>query len=184
MLPKGVCFKGEVSNVLVPSNCNLFTHGALRSSWELVEPCPCVLDPEPELFCACLTRAFPNPEALGSRMVPDWIGKTSRSKSENRQQTQPTYGVDARIRTLATLVGGECSLITAPSLAPQQFHLSLFSTSELFSTAHEQRTRRAHRAEAPMIGTLFPWLGRGSATFPHQQLNRQQLICLNSLYWK
>ena len=64
MLPKGVCFKGEASNVLVPSNCNLFTHGALRSSWELVEPCPCVLDPEPEFFCACLTRAFPNPEAL------------------------------------------------------------------------------------------------------------------------
>ena len=46
------------------------------------------------------------------------------------------------------------------TLAPQQFHLSLFSTSELFSTAHDQRTRRAHRAEAPMIGTLFPWLGR------------------------
>ena len=113
MLPKGVCFKGEASNVLVPSNCNLFTHGALRSSWELVEPCPCVLDPEPELFCACLTRAFPNPEALGSRMVPDWIGKTSRSKSENQQQTQPTYGVDARIRTRAILVGGECSLTTA-----------------------------------------------------------------------
>ena len=70
------------------------------------------------------------------------------------------------------------------TLAPQQFHISLFSTSELFSTAHDQRTRRAHRAEAPMIGTLFPWLGRGSATFPHQQLNKQQLICLNSLYWK
>ena len=46
------------------------------------------------------------------------------------------------------------------TLAPQQFHLSLFSTSELFSTAHDQRTRRAHRAEAPMTGTLFPWLGR------------------------
>ena len=35
--------------------------------------------------------------------------KTSRSKGENQQQTQPTYGVDARIRTWATLVGGECS---------------------------------------------------------------------------
>ena len=35
--------------------------------------------------------------------------KTSRSKGENQQQTQPTYGVDARIRTRATLVGGECS---------------------------------------------------------------------------
>ena len=35
--------------------------------------------------------------------------KTSRSKGENQQQTQPRHGVDARIWTLATLVGGECS---------------------------------------------------------------------------
>ena len=34
--------------------------------------------------------------------------KTSRSKGENQQQTQPTYGVDAEIWTRATLVGGEC----------------------------------------------------------------------------
>ena len=34
-------------------------------------------------------------------------GKTSQSKGENQQQTQPTYGVDARIRTRATLMGGE-----------------------------------------------------------------------------
>ena len=39
--------------------------------------------------------------------------KTSRSKGENQQQTQPTYGVDARIRTWATLVGGECSHLYA-----------------------------------------------------------------------
>ena len=31
----------------------------------------------------------------------------ARCKGENRQQTQPTYGVDARIRTRATLMGGE-----------------------------------------------------------------------------
>ena len=43
--------------------------------------------------------------------------KTSRSKGENQQQTQPTYGVDARIRTWATLVGGECSHHCA-TLAP------------------------------------------------------------------
>ena len=35
--------------------------------------------------------------------------KTSRSKGENQQQTQLTYGVDAEIWTQATLVGGECS---------------------------------------------------------------------------
>ena len=31
----------------------------------------------------------------------------ARCKGENRQQTQPTYGVDARIRTRATMMGGE-----------------------------------------------------------------------------
>ena len=35
--------------------------------------------------------------------------KTSRSKGENQQQTQPTNGVDVGIWTRATLVGGECS---------------------------------------------------------------------------
>ena len=35
--------------------------------------------------------------------VENW---TSRSKGENQQQTQPTYGVDVGIRTLATLVRG------------------------------------------------------------------------------
>ena len=35
--------------------------------------------------------------------------KTSQSKGENQQQTQPTYGVEARIQTRATLVGGERS---------------------------------------------------------------------------
>ena len=33
--------------------------------------------------------------------------KTSWCKGENQHQTQPTYGVDARIRTRATLMGGE-----------------------------------------------------------------------------
>ena len=44
--------------------------------------------------------------------------KTSRGKGENQQQTQPTYGVDARIWTQATLVGGERSHHCA-TLAPQ-----------------------------------------------------------------
>ena len=35
--------------------------------------------------------------------------KTSRSKGENQQQTQPTYGVVAGIWTRTTVVGGECS---------------------------------------------------------------------------
>ena len=39
--------------------------------------------------------------------------KTSRSKDENQQQTQPTSDEESRNRTWATLVEGECS---APSL--------------------------------------------------------------------
>ena len=35
--------------------------------------------------------------------------KTCQSKGENQQQTQPIDGVDARVQTRATLVGGECS---------------------------------------------------------------------------
>ena len=46
--------------------------------------------------------------------------KTSRSKGENQQQTQPTYGVDARIWTRATLGGGErshhCAIHCSPCL--------------------------------------------------------------------
>jgi len=37
--------------------------------------------------------------------------KTSWSKGENQQQTQPTYCVDAWVQTRATLAGGECSHI-------------------------------------------------------------------------
>ena len=83
----------------------------------------------------CNSNLF-NPGHLGC--VPDRIGiskswflrreenrstrrKTSRSKGENQQQTQPTYGVDAGIWTQATLVGGECShhyATLAPPVSP------------------------------------------------------------------
>ena len=35
--------------------------------------------------------------------------KTSQSREENQQQTQPTYDAETGNRTRATLVGGECS---------------------------------------------------------------------------
>ena len=44
--------------------------------------------------------------------------KTSWSKGENQQQTQPTFGVDAGIWTQATLVGEASALTTVPSVAP------------------------------------------------------------------
>ena len=43
--------------------------------------------------------------------------KTSWSKDENQQQTQPTYDAESGNRTRATLLGGKYST-TAPSLPP------------------------------------------------------------------
>jgi len=96
-------------------------------------------------------------------------GSRSNWKNLSEQEREPTtYSTRRRQDSNLGHIGRRrvrshhCTI-----LAPQQFHLSLFSISELFSTVHDQRTRRADRAEAPMIGTLFPGLGRGGATFPH-----------------
>ena len=77
--------------------CNLFTDQALRSS--LAETCPCVPDRIEIWKCWFLRRG------------ENWSTwrKISRRKGENQKQTQPTYGVDAKIPTWVTLVGGECS---------------------------------------------------------------------------
>ena len=84
---------------------NSFTHGAFGSSLkELFEMFPCVPDRVGIWKCWLLRRG----ENRSTQR------KTSRSKGENQQQTQPTYGVDARIRTGATLVGGQSALTTAP----------------------------------------------------------------------
>ena len=49
--------------------------------------------------------------------------KTSRSKDENQQQTQPTYNAESGNRTRAKLMGGECShhcTIPAPQINLRQ----------------------------------------------------------------
>ena len=46
-------------------------------------------------------------------------GKTSRSREENQQQTQPTYDVESGNRTRATLVEGECSHHCAIAAPPK-----------------------------------------------------------------
>ena len=58
--------------------------------------------------------------------------KTSLSKGENHQQTQITYGVDARISTWPTLGGGVCShhCSTLPPPPPPQF---IYFVATLFS---------------------------------------------------
>ena len=43
------------------------------------------------------------------RGKPEYPEKTSRSKEENEQQTQPTYDVGSGNRTRDSLVGGERS---------------------------------------------------------------------------
>ena len=41
--------------------------------------------------------------------------KTSRSKDENQQQTQPTYDAETGNRTRAALVGDHCAIPAPPS---------------------------------------------------------------------
>ena len=57
------------------------------------------------------SRSNWNLEVLVLRRGEIWSTrrKTPRDKGENKQQTQPTYGLDAGIQTRASLVGGECS---------------------------------------------------------------------------
>ena len=79
------------------ANRSLFTDGALRSS--LFETCPCVPD-----RIGIWKRSF-------LRRGENWSTwrKISRRKGENQQQTQPTYGVNAKISTRANTGGDECS---------------------------------------------------------------------------
>ena len=91
-------------------NWNLFTHEALSSSYELVQMRLCISDRIGIWKCWFLRRG----ESQSNQR------KTSRSKEENQQQTQPTYkyGFDAENWTRATMVGGEC-FHHCPTLAPR-----------------------------------------------------------------
>ena len=79
------------------------THGAIKSSQELVETCLCFPDWIGIWKCWFLRRA------------ENWSTqrKTSRSKGENQQQTQSTYGINTRI-WITTLVWQASALTTAP----------------------------------------------------------------------
>ena len=74
------------------------THGAIKSSQELVETCLCFPDWIGIWKCWFLRRG------------ENWSTqrKTSQSKGENQQQTQSTYGINTRIQITA-LVAGKCS---------------------------------------------------------------------------
>ena len=80
--------------------------------------------PEPEAHDKVLDN---NPDRIGiwkcwflrRRENQSTRRKTSRSKDENQQQTQPTYDAESGNRTQATLVGDECSHhCVIPALSP------------------------------------------------------------------
>ena len=84
--------------------------GLLRSSYELVEKCPCV--PEWIWIWKCWFL----------RRGGNWKTrrKTSGKEERNQRQTQPIYGVDAGVWPRATLLGGVwCAVTPAPSLFPR-----------------------------------------------------------------
>ena len=88
---------------------SLFTHGASRSSQELVHK------------CLCIPGSNWNLEMLvfEERGKPEYRSKTSRSWVESQQQTQPTYDTGSGNRTQDTLAS---ALTTAPSLLPYREH--------------------------------------------------------------
>ena len=85
---------------------NLFTHRTPRSSQELIQKCLCIPGSNWNLEMLVLRR---------KENRSTWI-KTSQSRVENQQQTQPTNDAGSRNRTEDTLVGGKRSHLTAPSL--------------------------------------------------------------------
>ena len=82
------------------------------------------------------------------RRKPEYPEKTSRSKGEIRQQTHPTYAFDARIRTPATFVGGECSHHCA-TLAPPFIFGEVFS-EHLLAHPSFRRSRRENSYSRPL----------------------------------
>ena len=90
MLPPVICYL----------NVNLFTHGTPRSSQELVQKCPCIPGSNWNLEMLVFEERG---KPLSTRR------KTSWSRVENQQETQPTYDAGSGNRTRDTLVGGERS---------------------------------------------------------------------------
>ena len=57
-------------------------------------------------------------------------GKNPQSRDENQPQTQPTHGLNSRIQTWATLVGGEDSYHCAIAAPPLTISLSCYCRRE------------------------------------------------------
>ena len=85
--PVAVSISGEKITIMSASvkKIAFFIHEELKGSYELVYACPCVPDRIGIWKCWFLRRD----ENRSTRR------KITRSKGENQQQTQPTYGVKA-----------------------------------------------------------------------------------------
>ena len=68
-------------------------------------------------------RQVLHPDRIGIWKCRSTRRKTSRSRVENQQQTQPTYDVESGNRTRVTLVGGEC-FHHCPNPAPLKFQFA------------------------------------------------------------
>ena len=89
----------QKASIVCKCKCNLFTHGAPRSSKNSFRNA-CAFQGRIGIWkCWFLRRG----ENRSTRR------KTSWSRVENQQQTQPTYDAGSGNRTLDTLVGGEHS---------------------------------------------------------------------------
>ena len=85
------------------------SHGAPRSSQELIQKCPCILNLNLNLEMLVFEE----------RGKPEYPEKKLSKRVEDQQQTQPTYEARPKNRAWDTLVGGECShhcVIPAPQL--------------------------------------------------------------------
>ena len=93
--------------------CNLFPHGAPRSSQELVQKCSCILGSSWNLEMLVFEE----------RGKPEYPEKNPSGQNRNQQQTQPTYDAGSRNQTQDTLVGGERSH-HCTALLPQNWLLT------------------------------------------------------------
>ena len=58
---------------------------------------------------------------------PDSLEENFSKQRKNQQQTQTTYGINARIQTQATLVGGKCSHCCVILVSPYWYYVKISS---------------------------------------------------------
>jgi len=93
---------------------------------------------------------------------PENPEKNPRSKDENQQQTQPTYDTGSRIRTRATLVGGERDHHCAIPAPKTDAHKTDVNCKEYSILYNKFGNPQKHCLHSP----LFLFTGKASETSP------------------